>query len=137
MPGPTAATALVQPVDWLDAFLATANNGVDIRSDRDVYHPWENDEPPRCARCDAAAPQAYADSYGDWLEAWMSDAREPMFTCDVCGWRGLVGDWNGQFSVLIGGPAVRFLNWPPLSPTLIADIRASLGGRTGVVASHW
>jgi hypothetical protein len=137
MPGPAAYTALAESVDWFYAFLATANNGVDIRNDRDVYHPVENDEPPRCPGCGAVAPQRYVDSYRDWLEQWMSDAREPRFTCDVCGWHGLVGDWSGQFSVLIGGPAVRFLNWPPLSSRLIADIRASLGGRTGVVASHW
>jgi hypothetical protein len=67
----------------------------------------------------------------------MTADREPTFTCDQFGWCGLVGDWSGQFSVLIGAPAVTFLNWPPLSPSLITDIRAALGGRTGVVANHW
>lgn len=137
MPGPAVRAALVEPVDWFDAFLATANNGVDICADRDIYHPVENDELPRCLRCAAAAPEAYTDTYGDWLEAWMSDAREPTFTCDECGWHGLVGDWDGQYSGLVGGPAVQFLTWPPLSPTLIANIRAVLGGRTGIVISHW
>jgi hypothetical protein len=63
--------------------------------------------------------------------------REPSFTCTTCGWHGLIGDWTGQFSVLIGSPAVTFFNWPPLTASLIADLRAALSGRTGVVASHW
>ena len=71
-----------------------------------VYHPVENDEAPRCPHCAAAAPADYADSYGDWLEEWMAAGREPTFACDKCGWSGLVGDWTGQFSVLIGAPAV-------------------------------
>jgi hypothetical protein len=134
-PGPLARM-VVEPMDWFDAFLDTANNGVDIHRDRDVYHPVENDEQPRCPSCAATVPASYTDSYGDWLEAWLANGREPSFTCDTCGWHGLVGDWSGQFSVLIGAPAVTFLNWPPLSASLIADIRAILGGRTGVVAGH-
>ncbi|KAB1941391.1 hypothetical protein F8271_14405 [Micromonospora sp. ALFpr18c] len=135
-PGPAARTAVVEPVDWFDSFLDTANNGVDIRGERDVYHPVENDEAPRCAKCAAAAPASYTDS-ADWLEAWMTAGHEPGFTCDQCGWSGPVGDWSGQFGVLIGAPAVTFLNWPPCSPALITDIRGLLGGRTGIVVSHW
>jgi hypothetical protein len=67
----------------------------------------------------------------------MSAGREPTFTCDQCGWSALVGDWSGQFSVLIGAPAITFFNWPPLSPSLTADLRNAFGGRTGVVASRW
>ena len=136
-PGPASRPAVAKLVDWFDAFRDTANNGVDIRSDRDAYHPVENDEPPRCPRCATAVPTIYTDSYGAWLEEWMTAGREPMFTCDQCDWSGPVGDWSGQFSVLVGAPAVTFLNWPPLSSSLITDIRAVLGGRTGVVASHW
>ncbi|MEV4274194.1 hypothetical protein, partial [Micromonospora aurantiaca (nom. illeg.)] len=131
------ALAVVEPVDWFDAFLDTANNGVDICSDRDVYHAVENDEAPRCPHCAASTPTAYTDSYGDWLEEWLTDGREPAFACDRCGWSGLVGNWTGRFGVLIGAPAVTFYNWPPLSPAMITDIRAALGGRTGIVASHW
>lgn len=136
-PGPAARTAVVEPVDWFDAFLDTANNGVDICGDRDVYHPVENDEAPRCPHCAAGVPTAYTDSYDDWLEEWLTAGREPLFTCDRCGWSGLVGDWTSQFSVLIGAPAVTFHNWPPLSPAFTTDIRAALGGRTGIVVSHW
>ncbi|MFG3423733.1 hypothetical protein [Micromonospora sp. NPDC048063] len=136
-PGPAARIAAVEPVDWFDAFLDTANNGVDIPDERHAYHPVENDEAPRCPRCAAGAPTTYTHCYGDWLEEWMTAGREPLFTCDRCGWSGLVGDWTGQFSVLIGAPAVTFHNWPPLSPAFTTDIRAALGGRTGIVASHW
>lgn len=135
--GPAARTAVTEPVDWFDAFLDTANNGVDIDGERHVYHPVANDEAPRCPECATAAPTTYTDTYGDWLEQWRTAGREPLFTCDQCGWTGPVGDWHGQFSVLIGAPAVTFFNWPPLSPALITDIRAALGGRTGIVASHW
>ncbi len=137
MPGPAARAGLVEPVDWLDAFLRTANNGVDIHTGRDVYHPVENDEPPRCPRCEAPAPSVYTDSYVEWLTDWIDNAHEPTFTCDQCGWAGLAGDWAGQFGVLVGGPAVRFLNWPTLSPALIGDLRLAVGGRTGIVASRW
>ncbi|AXH91519.1 hypothetical protein AB0N38_34040 [Micromonospora aurantiaca] len=136
-PGPGARSAMVELVDWFDGFLDTANNGVDICGDRDAYHPVENDEPPRCPHCSAGAPMAYTESYGDWLHEWLTAGREPVFGCDQCGWSGLVGDWGGQFGVLIGAPAVTFYNWPPLSPAFTADIRGALGGRTGVVASHW
>ncbi|WFE55328.1 hypothetical protein [Micromonospora sp. WMMD1155] len=54
-----------------------------------------------------------------------------------CNWSGLVGEWGGQLSILIGAPAVTFYNWPSFSPAFTADIRGALGGRTGVVASHW
>jgi hypothetical protein len=91
-PGPAARSGVAEPIDWFDAFLNTANNGIDIRSDREVYHSVENDETPRCVRCGAAAPGIYADSYGDWLQDWMNTGREPTFTCDQCGWSGLVGD---------------------------------------------
>lgn len=90
-PGPRARVA-VEPLDWFDAFLDTANNGVDIRSDRDAYHPVENDEEPHCPRCAATVPASYTESYGDWLQAWMADGNEPSFTCDSCDWSGPVGD---------------------------------------------
>ena len=92
-PGLAARQAVVDSVAWFDAFLRTANNGIDIRSDRDVYHPVENDEVPRCPRCEGAAPGIYTDSYGDWLEEWMTAGHEPTFMCGRCGWNGLVGDW--------------------------------------------
>lgn len=56
------------------------------------------------SHCGTATPTSYTDSYGDWLEEWMIAGPEPLFTCDPCGWSGLVGDRNGQFSVLVGAP---------------------------------
>ncbi|RZT76987.1 hypothetical protein EV382_0119 [Micromonospora violae] len=135
--GPAARTAVAEPVDWFDAFLDTANNGVDIDGERHVHHPVENDEAPRCPECAAEAPTVYTDTYGDWLEQWWTAGDEPLFTCDQCGWTGPIGDWCSEFSVLIGAPAVTFFNWPPLSPTLITAIRETLGGGTGSVVSHW
>ncbi|WP_433076969.1 hypothetical protein ACQP1P_33305 [Dactylosporangium sp. CA-052675] len=136
MPGPQSRT-IVDHTDWFDAFLHTANNGVDISVERDAYHPVENDEVPRCLRCDAKAPADYTDSYAEWLEAWMSHGQEPSFVCGSCQRSAPVGDWNGRFSVLIGAPAVTFLNWPPISQRHIAELRGALGGRTGIVFSHW
>jgi hypothetical protein len=135
-PGP-GAHRVIQTVSWFVPFMDTANNGVDIYSDRYVYHPVENDEEPRCPQCESLPPSAYTDSYGDWLESWMVQGHEPSFTCEACGWAGPIGDWDGQFSALVGAPAVTFFNWPPLSQAWIAQVRAVLGGRTGVVLSHW
>lgn len=135
-PGPQART-VVDDTDWFDAFLHTANNGADISVDRDAYHPVENDEAPRCPRCDVEAPDDYTESYGEWLEAWMAEGSEPSFVCRSCHWSGLVGDWSGRFSVLIGAPAVTFVNWPPIAQHLITELRDVLGGRSGVVCSHW
>ncbi len=135
-PGPEAAT-VVEPTSWFDGFLQTADNGVDISVDRDAYHPVENDEAPRCPRCDAEAPADYTESYAEWLEAWMVEGHEPSFSCGSCYRSTPVGDWNGRFSVLVGAPAVTFLNWPPISHGHLAELRDALGGRTGIVSSHW
>lgn len=135
-PGPQARM-VADHTDWFDAFLQTANNGVDISVDRDAYHPVENEEVPRCPRCDAKAPADYGESYAEWLEAWMTDGQEPSFVCGSCQQSALVGDWNGQFSALIGAPAVTFFNWPPISQRHIVDLRGALGGRTGIVSSRW
>jgi hypothetical protein len=70
-------TALVEPVRWFNAFLRTANNGVDIRSDRAAYHPVENDEEPQSPHREAPTPSVYTDSYRDWLTDWMDIGQEP------------------------------------------------------------
>jgi hypothetical protein len=134
-PGPRAREVADAP--WFDLFLGTASNGVDISSQRDCYHPVENDEPPACGRCSAPAPQAYQDNYGEWVGMWLDERTEPAFTCAACGWTAPVGDWAGESSVAIGAPAITFLNWPELDTRFIADARARLGGRTAVVRSHW
>jgi hypothetical protein len=67
----------------------------------------------------------------------MRDEYEPSFTCEVCGSTGLVGDWIGESCVLVGGPAVTFFNWPPRRASFVMDMRAALGGRTGIVHSAW
>jgi hypothetical protein len=136
MPGPRAH-AFVDPGDGADFFLDLANNGVDIRQEPEVHHPGENDEEPTCPHCAAGAPLHYAATYDEWLETWATKGREPSFTCDRCGWTGLAGDWAGEFSPLVGAPAVTFHNWPPLLPSIVTAIRVILGGRTGVVHSHW
>jgi len=135
-PGPGARSAVADD-SWFAAFLGTANNGVDIAARRDCYHPVENDELPVCRRCSAPAPRAYRDSYGEWLGRWLDEGAEPAFTCDGCEWMALAGDWAGEFSVMVGVPAISFLNWPDLDARFIADARVRLGGRTAVVRSHW
>lgn len=135
MPGPRAH-ALVDE-DETDEFLDLANNGVDIQQELDVHHPNENDEAPTCPRCGAGAPPAYTATYGVWLDTWVTRGAEPSFTCAGCGWSGPAGDWTGEYAVLVGAPAVTFHNWPPLIPSLVTAMRVILGGRTGVVRSHW
>lgn len=134
-PGPRARE--VADVPWFEAFLDTANNGVDVVLQRDCYHPVENDELPACRRCSAPAPLTYQGNYSEWVGTWFGEGTEPVFTCDGCGWTAPVGDWAGECSVAVGVPAVRFLNWPELDSRFIADVRARLGGRTTVIRSHW
>jgi hypothetical protein len=134
-PGPRARE--VADASWFDAFLGTANNGVDIATQLDFYHPVENNEPPACRRCSASAPPTYRENYGEWVGIWLDEGTEPAFTCSGCGWTAPAGDWAGKFSVAVGAPAIRFLNWPELDARFITDARAKLGGRTAVVRSHW
>jgi hypothetical protein len=54
-PGPRARE--VADASWFDAFLSTANNGVDIATMRDCYRPVEFDELPACRICRAPAPR--------------------------------------------------------------------------------
>lgn len=105
-PGPRARE--VADASWFGAFLGTANNGVDIATQRDCYHPVGNDEPPACRRCLVPAPPAYEEDYGEWVGIWLDDGTEPTFTCGYCGWTAPAGDWAGEFSVAVRAPAIRF-----------------------------
>jgi hypothetical protein len=134
MVGPEFGSVVVD-VPWADSVQATANSGVDIAATREAYHPMSNDEEPRCQVCRAQAPAAYTTTAEEWLQAWLDDSAEPVFSC-ACGWEAPIGDWEGEFSVAIGAPAVTFHNWPDLTPEFLSELRRLLGGRTGIVRAH-
>jgi hypothetical protein len=126
---------VIVDVPWADSVQATANSGVDITIAREVHHPAGNDEEPRCPQCRTRAPSAYTATYEEWVQTWLDDSAEPVFTC-ACGWTAPVGDWEGEFSVAIGAPAITFHNWPELTPDFLHELRRLLGGRTAVVRTH-
>lgn len=134
-PGAEFAAA-VKPGPWLSGFLATANNGVDFTASWEAFHPAGNDEPPACRQCSTPAEGAYGKTYSDWATRWFEQRIEPVFTCHACGWSGPAGGWIGEFSLLIGAPAVTFNNWPNLHADVTSVLRDLLGGRTGLVRCH-
>ena len=134
MAGPDFKNVVVE-VPWADSLTDTANSGVDIVTAREAFHPMGNEEEPRCGSCRAAAPATYAQTHGEWLQAWLDDAAEPVFTC-TCGWEAPVGDWEGEFSVAVGAPAVTFHNWPDLTADFVAELCKMMGGRTSIVRAH-
>jgi hypothetical protein len=109
------------------------NNGVEIVVERQAHHPYENYEPPTCAQCMAAYD---AEAHHAGIDPCLA-GNEPTLTCHVCGWSALAGDWPAAWAVAVGAPAVVFNNWPPLSRSFIAELRAVMGGRTQVVRSHY
>jgi hypothetical protein len=135
MVGPEFSSVVVD-VPWTDSVHATANSGVDIATAREAYHPVGNDEEPRCRACRAPAPAIYTETYGEWVQAWLDDSAEPVFTCGACGWAAPIGDWEGEFSLAVGAPAITFHNWPDLTPDFLSELRQLLGGRTAVVRTH-
>jgi hypothetical protein len=134
MPG-TGARAVVADVSWYEAFLDTANNGVDINAESQCYHPVD-DEVPHCPSCSAAVPDSYFLDYDAWLERWMRERHEPSFTCGSCGKTTKAGDWVGDFCVAVGAPAVTFNNWPHLDGDFMTEVLRQLGGRARVVRAH-
>jgi hypothetical protein len=110
-----------------------ANNGVAIVVERQVHHPYENYRPPTCARCEAAFDEA---EHHAAIEPWLAGS-EPTLTCRACGWSALAGDWPATWAVAVGAPAVVFNNWPPLTPSFVAALRAVMGGRTQIVRSYY
>jgi hypothetical protein len=68
-PGPAARTAVVESIDWFDAFPDTANNGVEICGERDAYHPVETTR--RRAAC-GARPQHHAATPTPMAAGWRS-----------------------------------------------------------------
>jgi hypothetical protein len=109
------------------------NNGVDVEVERLVHHPYENYEPPTCAKCATAFDeQAHHAGIDPWLAG-----HEPTLTCRACGWSALAGDWPATWSVAVGAPAVVFHNWPPLTSSFVAELRGVMGGRTRIVRSHY
>jgi len=117
---------------FLERFEGTWNNGVDISTLRAAYHGVENDEPPSCGQCGRPMPEAV---YYDYFKPWFA-GEEPTVKCPTCGWTRPAGDWKGEFSFLVGAPAVTFNNWPELRPTFVDELRSVLGGRTGIVRAH-
>ena len=128
----TAWRDVVQNESWLDFFEGSANNGIDVVSVRDGYHAVENDEPPACGNCGRSMADA---AYNEYFEPWLV-GEEPWQRCAVCGWTRPAGDWRGEFSFLVGAPAVTFNNWPELRPAFVGELRSVLGGRTGIVRAH-
>ena len=109
-----------------------ANSGVDINTDRQIYHPVENEEPPTCPSCGAELDYDVNPTVlDDWFER-----GEPTVTCSSCGISSLIGDWQGEWTYHVGDIAVAFNNWPPLSDSFIEDVGARLGDRWRVVQQH-
>ena len=94
----------------------------------------ENFSPPDCPSCSAPGPEDYTNA--EWLERWVDEGDEPVFTCAVCGRTALAGDWVGEFSLVVGAPGVTFNNWPELSEEFMKELKLRLGGRIAVVREH-
>jgi hypothetical protein len=112
--------------------LGGTNTGVDIVVERELYHPVENYEPPRCPRCRAAI-----DSYAhhDMIEPWLL-GEEPVAACSTCGRKELIGDWDGRWTFYVGELAVVFNNWPPLTEPFVDELGQRLGPRWRLVVQH-
>jgi hypothetical protein len=115
-----------------DVDRALMNSGVDIVTARQVFDSGENFEPPACRGC--AAPLD-PDQYVDLLKRWLHSG-EPTVSCSVCEHSAPLGEWPGEWACQVGGPAVRFNNWPPLREAFVRELGQRLGPRWRVVHGH-
>jgi hypothetical protein len=94
-PGPAAATVLEPGVEWIDL----DDNGVDIDTERSVYHSLSNWARPNCNRC---GTQPEREAIQAAFEAWTA-GPEPTLTCPKCGWTTPVADWPAPWPFGVGG----------------------------------
>jgi hypothetical protein len=127
VPGPRAPVAAPGVAHVPD----TADMGVDILVERELYRDTAPHHPPRCPDCGYELPEAVLD---DLIRPWL-DGREPQLTCYGCGTVRPLGDWPDGF--LVGELAVRFNNWPPLSAEFVASLGRRLGPRWRAVREHY
>jgi hypothetical protein len=110
----------------------SANSGVDVVVKRELYHPVENYELPRCPHCGVEIDYTY---HHDLVEPWLQEA-EPTATCVACGRTALLGDWDGRGAYHVGELAVVFHNWPPLKESFAEELGERLGPRWRKVFEH-
>jgi hypothetical protein len=130
--GPSAANAFPGYEGDFAHLGVLANSGVDINTDRQIYHPVANEERPTCPACGTKLDDAAsANIIDDWFEK-----AEPIVTCSNCGASSRIGDWPGEWTYHVGDVAVTFNNWPPLSDAFIEQVGRRLGNRWRVVKQH-
>ena len=121
-----------------DREVRQVNNGVDIITERSLFHPYENYEPPDCPGCGTPIGREF---HAGLIEPWLLDS-EPRVACRECGRQTPLGDWLGhgdefgQWTFYVGELAVSFNNWPVLSQSFIAELGSRLGPRWRVVSQH-
>jgi hypothetical protein len=130
--GPAATTAFPGHADFFEQLGSVANTGVDIITERQVFHPAENYEPPTCPVCESPIDE---EAHHDLIDDWLS-GPEPMLKCPTCRSSALVGDWRGEWTFHVGELAVTFNNWPPLSDEFMENLGRRLGTRWRVVLAH-
>ena len=106
------------------------SGSVDIDSSRAVHDAgqwWGSPYLcPSCGHSHSADEDVISALYDQWISA-----TEPTVHCPECGASYLLNDWVCENpSLLVGGPAITFWNWPNLSDQFMADLDRELGGRT-------
>jgi hypothetical protein len=69
--------------------------------------------------------------------ATWAEAAEPEVTCAHCGWTAVLGDWQSEWPSAVGGPTIKFNNWPELAQDFLSDLQSRLGGRAEIVRAHY
>jgi hypothetical protein len=128
LPGPQVSAAAP---GFSDTDYTLANNGVDILVERELYRDTSPHEAPACPDCGYELAETTLEGL---IRPWL-DGIEPRMACDGCGIVRLLGDWPDGY--LVGELAVRFNNWPPLSPTFLADLGARMGARWRAVREQY
>jgi hypothetical protein len=133
--GPGVLTAAPDFDEWSRHHL---NNGIDVMTGRDVYHPYENTEPPDCPSCGATLDE---DLHTSLIEPWLL-GPEPSVRCAACQREAPLGDWVGhgnewgQWAFQVGELAVCFNNWSALTQTFRTALGQRMGPRWRVVSAH-
>jgi hypothetical protein len=130
--GPRAATAFPDHRESAAQLGVLGNSGVDIVTERQVFHSVENYEPPACPSCGTPIDE---EDHHDLIDGWLA-GEEPSVRCPACGTTSLIGDWPGEWTFQVGELAVAFNNWPPLSAEFLASLGGLLGPRWRVVYEH-
>jgi len=136
-PGPDALAVVI---DRDERFLTLRSNGVDVSTERRVFHPGQSDlGAVHCPRCgepvllsDPATGsvtdqwQPFADALDAWCEGDAGQVR-----CPHCSLSVTFNDWlwvpGPPFAV--GFLGVTFWNWPTLSTQFIERVAEHLGHR--------